>query len=192
MSKTRDRPIIFGSEMVHAVLNGRKTQTRRVVKPQPPSRIYSDGNTRWSPSGVWGGKDWFCPYGQPGDHLWVRETWGEFFLDGAGECVVYRADGEIDMSHMAFGRWRPSIHMPRWASRITLEVTGIRAERVQDITIRDILAEGIDSSPSWDSDDVIAAKWIELWDGINAKRGYSWDSNPWVWVIEFKAMEGGE
>lgn len=142
-----------------------------------------------------------CPYGQPGDRLWVRETfrlqnfscdYGHWSAD-----ICYRVDESISEHRALFVSenerigWRPSIHMPRWASRITLEVTGVRVERVNDISLADVLKEGIglikdeygfaDTRATLDS-------FQTLWDKINAKRGYSWDSNPWVWVGEFKQV----
>ena len=175
----KERPIIFSGEMVRAILDGRKTQTRRVIKPQP-LRDYAELRSR-------------CPHGVPGDRLWVRETHG--FL---AEQVLYRADVPSDFEEYkktAFWRvekWRPSIHMPRWASRITLEITGVRVELVQRIGLGDITAEGIqaDLGPAAHStinDSYV--RFIELWDSINAKRGYGWDTNPWVWVLEFKQKE---
>jgi hypothetical protein len=219
-----ERPIIFSAPMVRAILDGRKTQTRRVAKPQPP-----DPADIWARAGIDYG--WFtddvtpgvfrvagpvwavretgyptqirCPYGQPGDRLWVRETFCELSVPDpdTGEVeVAYRADdgwihNEPDSKEMLpGGRWRPSIHMPRWASRIDLEVTGVRVERVQDISGADVFAEGVDNGKSnpkmgkrWENMQRMAFQ--DLWDSINKKRGFGWDTNPWVWVVEFRRVE---
>lgn len=187
-----EHPILFSSEMVRAILEGRKTQTRRVIKPQPYWEV---------------GRDIMqypldCPYGQPGDRLWVRETWASHpqlnkvkpkHLNCAE--IYYRATCDND-SHYS---WRPSIHMPRWASRITLEVTGVRVERVRDITAEDAVKEGWQEDCGWDnftngqvfrSDTPVSViDFAYLWDSINAKRGHSWESNPWVFVVEFKVVQ---
>lgn len=189
----KKRPILFNGEMVRAILDGRKTQTRRVMKV-PPKMVDGVGIVYESDK---------CPYGQAGDRLWVRETWGtnpgnehvkpsDFVHNGAH--IYYKAD-DIKMNWQV-ERWRPSIHMPRWASRITLEVTNVRVERVQDISARDIRAEGIDLTISekntvhaYHVKSYLQSHFRRLWDSINAKRGYSWDSNPWVWVVEFKVID---
>ena len=196
----KERPIIFSGEMVRAILDGRKTQTRRVIKPQPEKQL----NYEWRPSRkrymAAGSEealglrlaDW-CPYGRPGGRLWVRETWLERpdpDPELGGIEIKYRATGGVDP--VEFGGWRPSIYMPRWASRITLEITGVRVELVQRIGLGDITAEGIqaDLGPAAHStinDSYV--RFIELWDSINAKRGYGWDTNPWVWVLEFRQKE---
>lgn len=183
--------------LVTAIFEGRKTQTRRVVKPQP---IFDSKPDAWD-----------CPYGQPGDLLWVRETWA-----AAGQHddraprdittrmvrdVWYQAQEADRRPNFMRGRWRPSIHMPRWASRLTLKVTGIRVERVQDITSADALAEGmtattlagrtcvLDGKPSgnfaWTAPDYAFGV---IWNDINEKRGYGWKTNPWVWVVEFERV----
>lgn len=167
-----ERPILFNGEMVRAILEGRKTQTRRVVKQldliqdtDPPA--FRDAYGDWHPTVS------RSPYGQPGDRLWVRETWSLHDTDNP----AYKAgasEGELE-----YYRWHPSIHMPRKFSRITLEVTGVRVERVQEITPEDAKAEGIEH--------LYAPRnaFANLWNSINAKRGYSWESNPWVWVVDF-------
>lgn len=186
----KERPILFSGEMVRAILDGRKTQTRRVVKPQP-------NLLRWCPiqSGRYDGWDdehgnpYPCPYGVPGDQLWVRETClihcKPRRLEPKGE-VVYKADFPDEAT--AEPGWNPSIFMPRWASRIQLEITNIRVERVQNISIPDAVAEGIRviTDPECPEPD---ERYRVLWDTINAKRGYSWETNPWVWVIEFKRID---
>lgn len=189
-------PILFSGDMVKAILDGHKSQTRRIVKGKwlPLVEEVLRVNGKW----VWSTVDYdlTTPYGQVGDRLWVRETWEmDCYGDNWNEpyqCdVLYRADGEKLMSHQ---RWKPSIHMPRWASRIDLEVTGIRVERLQAMTEEDAEAEGFcwSATGPWDNYDVISAQeqFGTLWDTLNAKRGYSWQSNPWVWVIEFKQVEG--
>lgn len=183
----KERPILFSGEMVRAILDGRKTQTRRVIKPQPPESV-SEGYTTY-----------FCPYGIPGDRLWVRETFAPRLdvdpiteLARARHYAMYKADGgdpHDPMHWHPYDKWIPSIFMPRWASRITLEITNVRVERVQDISVSECRAEGIPQasfSSQTDRDAQVHGEFMQLWDSINAKRGYSWESNPWVWVIEFK------
>ncbi len=188
-----ERPILFSSPMVRAILDGRKTQTRRVIKPQPEPvmEVLSDGPHVTYTINARNTSDYHCPYGGAGDRLWVRETWCPHWAgDDCGEGpqgVCYAATNrEPDPL-----RWRPSIHMPRWASRITLTVTGVRVERVQDITEADAEAEGCCVG-------VGAGNWRNtvhmfqgLWDSINAKRGYWWDENPWVWVVKFSVDNAG-
>lgn len=203
----RERPILFSGPMVRAILAGTKTQTRRVVKPQPthflggPGVTYSDGSEcPLTPCIEHPNKPFSveirCHYGQPGDRLWVRETWR-----GAGADLMYRADdgdGFDGPPHGSRGSdvpWRPSIHMPRAASRITLEITGVRVERLQDISEADAIAEG--APPSHRSIDQISREygfadfprsWFgQLWDTINGAG--AWDANPWVWVVEFKRVQ---
>ena len=154
-----ERPIIFGSEMVKAILEGRKTQTRRVVKPNPSIAPLAE-----------------CPYGEIEDRLWARET---YFVAGTGK-IFYRADGEKLTGSWA---WRPSIFMHRWASRIDLRITNIRFEQLQAISDSDARAEGVSCDLN------CRRPFMELWDSINAKRGYGWDKNPYVWVIEFERIE---
>jgi hypothetical protein len=192
----RERPILFSGPMVRAIMDGRKTMTRRVVKPQPEmvfdGESLSDGNAYggWEPKlPPW--SKW--PY-QLGDTLWVRETWKlwEDPQDGH-DWVLYRAGGkmsfpnvpDLPMPNDPFAdKWKPSIFMPHWASRITLEVTGVRVERLQEITEKDAISEGIISS---DYDKTYRYAFSVLWDSINGKK-YPWSDNPWVWVIEFRHM----
>lgn len=211
----KERPILSSAPMARAILDGRKTQTRRVIKPQPVEGVYKgDGIT---PTYSW--KDrintvrpiWpdvmaqFSPYGKAGDRLWVRETWQINHVNydrgpipkmapadiRLPDDILYRADGEfseqfeIDEGDSA---WRPSIFMPRWASRITLEITDVRVERVQEITHRDALAEGVAYDLSKDGGAPVP-QFQRLWDDINAKRGYGWDMNPWVWIVTFKLVQ---
>lgn len=204
-----ERPILFSGEMVRAILENRKTQTRRVIKPHRGYECHTvcSPGLAADPWAVWFhysetvrvGHIVECPYGQPGDRLWVRETWGyDWFDDGqsvAYKNIVYRADdGAQPRDQGDPAPWRPAIFMPRWASRITLEITKVRVERLQQISIRDIYAEGLtipclDDNPSTETLDAIAiGSWRNLWDQINAKRGFGWDKNPWCWVIEFRRL----
>ena len=208
-----ERPIIFSSEMVKAILEGRKTMTRRVIKPQPWlgaeyaqlnvfGRCIFYGNEEGILKVMAG---WVCPYGQVSDRLWVRETYVFEAPDGMPEeerdCTPrYKADG-LDISGWLDvasgeigGKWCPSIFMPRWASRILLEITGIRVERLKEITVSDIEAEGHQPFVYPDGRQELSSgeaySWFQhLWDSLNAKRGYGWGSNPFVWVISFKKLK---
>jgi hypothetical protein len=187
--------------MVRAILDGQKTQTRRVVKYIPdlgePENWCCDNIDDEFFIRLAGDYRRYCPYGIPGDRLWVRETWTPHEKPSGHVGILYRADGSFvgikntkeavdDWLKVWDGarehKWRPSIHMPRWASRITLEVKGVRAERLQDITEADSQDEGIIPS-------IVVQKYRSgfqtLWDSINKKRGYGWDTNPWVWAVEF-------
>jgi hypothetical protein len=195
--------------MVLAIMDERKTQTRRIIKPQPISgKSYSEDGTL---------RDWVeglprCPYGQPGDRLWVREAWRPAYDAELFCCVEYRVDGlrrkpdavtlTDDQGHRFADScpddpqlhmlWHPSIHMPRWASRLTLEVTAVRVERVQDISEADAQAEGVHPivRPGLHGTEerYYYDAYRQLWDTINAKRGYGWEVNPWVWVVEFRRV----
>jgi hypothetical protein len=192
----RERPILFSGPMVRALLAGTKTQTRRISKPvRHPDlgNVYAPGALvlEHEPQHV---IDRCCPYGRPGDRLWVRETFGHFernenFKPGCE--VFYRADGNC----LELEPWRPSIHMPRWASRILLEITGVRVERLQDINEADALAEGSftwageQDTPVRDLDEARLV-YCQLWEEINGPG--SWDANPWVWVVEFERAEEGK
>ena len=175
----KERPILFNGPMVRAILDGRKTQTRRVVKPQPETKPHNGVDDKWfseySDIKNLGFLKHTCPFGQPGDRLWVREAFTEYPQKG----LLYKADGCNKKLGVWWG-WRPSIHMPRRASRIKLEVTDVRVERLQNISEEDIYAEGIDTN---------SHDFMELWDSINAKRGHGWDANPFVWVVEFRRVE---
>lgn len=226
----KERPIIFSAPMVRAMLAGEKTQTRRVVKPQPPHGHFFHGvcicSTHRNDEGkaVWAADESSpflrnphrvrSPYGQPGDRLWVRET----FMDLQGTGVEYRPDPRGPLHRYAYQadtppgsrgdearkeyglKWKPSIHMPRHASRITLEITAVRVERLHDISESDCWAEGIEEV-MYDFDDAAQIDMANrlgcciddakplyalLWEKINGKG--SWDANPWVWVVEHKRI----
>jgi hypothetical protein len=212
----KERPILFSGPMVRAILEGRKTQTRRVVKPQPHQH-----DNFAKPGPWWPHKEYayrigtrpmvaLCPHGVPGDRLWVRETWawpGE-------EEVLYRASHQHIQDKMRSDPmypqfvWRPSIFMRRYHSRITLEVTGVRVERLLDISGNDAVSEGVEEAAGPDIPlfrDYVQeptergrpdfAEWFAdprdsfrtLWSSINGAE--SWAANPWVWVVEFKRVE---
>lgn len=268
MSKIKERPIIFNGAMVRAILDGKKTMTRRVVKPQIPDTYKwsgwvlcstdrrCEGKASWVNAG--GYKPIYCrPYCKIGDRLWVRETHAQVLevdipkgrsvgpIGTVGSPArpnwksryIYKADGDMPNVQWKYVGdsspvyWTPSIHMPRHASRILLEVTGVRVERLQDITDADSVSEGIPSEEEYlddnyphpesyadadysicprcggtllytrfvdggamfdqDCDLCYAAKkrFEHLWDSLYAKRGYDWDTNPWVWVIEFRRIK---
>ncbi|RYM55611.1 hypothetical protein [Serratia proteamaculans] len=219
----KECPVIFNGEMVRAILDGRKTQTRRIMKVQPESpgfglRFITESlNSRdagkyfWSQSDACGinkprSKPFACQFGQVGDRLWVRETFAAFdadwkhpgkphdLKDGPWPNVVYPAS----VAKIPDGTCRPSIHMPRWASRILLEITAVRVERLNDISEEDARAEGISdggclncgepepcgcANPQPDATDAFAYLWQSIY-GVE-----NWLTNPWVWVIEFKRVE---
>ena len=200
---SKEKPIIFSTLMVKAILEGRKTQTRRVMNPQP-----------WSGQSVVAHKQAKQKY-HVGDILWVRETWGyDSAINEIKYC--YKADGGYypGGEHYTGGHWHPSIHMPRKAARIFLEVTNVRVERLQDISIEDCIKEGVILKSQVDDmgfykdgyhagthyktwDEVLLGEkekapkhfFKGLWNTLNAKRGYSWENNPWVWVIELKRVK---
>lgn len=262
----KERPILYSTEMVQAILDGRKTQTRRVIKPQPLGWC---SDVLRGPvdvdNGTYGNEnDWIqsdkdrnkmCAltkdkYGKPGDLLYVRETWMPTGWSETGDdwCIHYKANGPAGQNilHLfddpdketdfwakisdelidagcpevdgmfedvtVYLNWRPSIFMPKNAARIWLKVKGVRVERVQDISTEDIKKEGVQipvangqrpliplnskhfphemiigKSPVT-ADDYWRAFWVELWDSINAKRGFGWEENPWVWVVEFEVL----
>ncbi len=243
----KERPILFSAPMVRAILDGRKTVTRRMVKGIELARGEARGvrvapNTfcyldfdgvpglSWRP---FGGSptvpyppekvEAACPYGGPGDRLWVRETWAPCEASMRRGSFQYRADGAVGHRWSTNGgeegwsrnghtlglapndalgvwvgppsRWRPSIHMPRWASRITLEVTGVRVERLQAITEADAVAEGVErAAGGWRNYDATfrresfpdpVVSYRSLWESINGPD--SWRAEPWVWVVSFRA-----
>jgi len=194
----KERPILFSGPMVRAILNGSKTQTRRIVKPQPEV-MYEYKYAKE------------CKFGKPGDRLWVRETFTELrpwhehditrthrrglLVNAAGvqkvNCVEYKADAtdseDLERCRKELGyKWKPSIHMPRWASRITLEITSILIERLQDISEEDAQHEGVDTCLGPVPCDTYTEAFEYLWGTINGAE--SWAANPWVWVIGFKRV----
>ncbi|WP_200970430.1 MULTISPECIES: hypothetical protein [Klebsiella pneumoniae complex] len=237
MTKITERGMIFNGEMVRAILDGRKTQTRRIMKPQPgpcprgghwwPSNVFKTmlhvEEEMQNSKGGWGGLVGdACPFGDVGDRIWVRETWATLGNED-GCCVdwegnlcrgdersaarIYRASceqrpGDYGLwsipddaywkphtkEHKFEGAWRPSIHMPRWASRILLEITNVRVERLKSISDGDAVREGC-STADMKSGDCVADVFARLWASIYGSD--SWKTNPWVWVIEFKRVEGG-
>lgn len=227
-ARIREKGLIFNSEMVRAILDGRKTQTRRPIKWKqtrcteigerddgsywPWSEDCENCCDYWHP----------CPFGAVGDRIWVRETFqgplvSEELLEEYRaypekfenpEYCEYSADGGprpeyCDLDDNLRHGWRPSIHMPRWASRITLEITGVRVERLNDISETDAEAEGIDMEALFDAQDcydciadhnmtgrpTVTGKFKYLWESIYGEE--SWQANPWVWVITFQCVEGG-
>ncbi|HAU5716199.1 hypothetical protein ABNU44_14050 [Serratia marcescens] len=212
----KERPVIFNGEMVRAILDGRKTQTRRVVSDRHLHLIdvaSQVGECYPLESGIdhANSQSYYrehCPFGQVGDRLWVRETFAGHYLDDDqiqdikdGRCKAkclceYRADYGDD-AECADG-WTPSIHMPRWASRITLEITAVRVERLNDISQEDAQVEGMELTgwvPSYSNPDNAGFdetftpydNFAMLWQSIYGEE--SWSANPWVWVIEFRRVE---
>lgn len=213
-----DRPILFNGAMVHAILAGRKTQTRRAIKPQPandsarhhPIAPYHNGSGGWNwvlaATGHGTGDPFPCPFGAPGDRLWVREAHAIFSAHGQhrgdgkrwgpwgglpttasqdGEQIAYYREG-FDRSDP--GRWRPSIHMPRWASRILLEIIAVRVERLQAINEADAMAEG--AEPILVPPDGGSCPYTEGFRDLWTSTGGDWAANPWVWVVGFRIAEG--
>lgn len=204
----KERPIRFSEPMVRAILDGSKTMTRRIIKPQPthfnpagtPRRVVPNGGPSESIC---------CPYGEPGDRLWVREAFsGPHCMDASDGCKAVPPSKWGDCSRIWYwadgnpteGDWtrpRPSIHMPRWASRILLEITAVRVERLQDISEDDAQAEGLEYSERFEGYCIGEAEhynshdprlsYASLWESINGPG--SWAANPWVWVIEFRRIE---
>ncbi len=202
----RERPILFSGPMVWAILDGRKTQTRRIVKHAHV--ITCDDRN--------GATDTPCPYGVPGDRLWVKETWAKSINN-----ILYAADGvasegpqgntdDWDWDRNVPNRWKPSIHMSRASSRLTLEIVSVRVERLQDISEEDAIAEGV---PDYRSHAPTVSRFDQSFQSLNRSTGgkvpacpavagfrmlwakinglESWNANPWVWVIEFKRVGGG-
>jgi hypothetical protein len=248
---TKERPLTCDAREVKAVLDGRQTQFRRVVKPpsvtatvdgKPAGKMLFDLSRAWAdpgfpdedgayregylhvpcahPSDGWEAKPHndrvervYCPFGSPGDHLWVRETFRAIEDPGAADSEVrrtYEDDGEtryivVDykadaptriMDKLGKPEWKPSIYMPRWASRITLEITGVKVERLRAISEADALAEGCDGCdwhrhPSFgictDDGELPSEEFARLWDSINGKV-HPWRDNPWTWVISFRRL----
>jgi len=174
--QVKEKQILFSTPMVRAILEGRKTQTRRVIKPQPqrffevneePLYLY---DVEWNLGSIY-------PKYQPGDILWVRETWG-VPISLAGD-IIYKADFVDRKAPLADGeKWRPSIFMPKEAARLWLEVKSARVERIDEASEADALAEGVDT----------INKFIILWNKFNGKKGFLWSSRCWVWVVEFQRV----
>lgn len=201
MSAIKERPILFSAPMVRAILEGRKTVTRREVKKQAALDCLAAG---FEPAflALAGNAD-LCPYGKAGDRLWVRETWAQPANLDPGP-TVYRAtypncikgQGWENLPPLSAIHWKPSIHMFRRDSRILLEITDVRVERLQEITGDQAEAEGVDaamcqlyleSSPSrFECKEVVIHGFAGLWESINAAG--AWEANPWVWVVEFKRV----
>lgn len=218
----KEYPILFSGARVRAILDNKKTQTRRVVKPPPDGFEWAHkkpGDVHWwedwnsereqwerhelpimahclcyaghiercvnplrdltSRPAPWESSPFDCPYGEPGDRLWVRETW----VNNFGQ-LLYRADCHLDSFEYGARGWKPGIHMPRVFSRITLENAAVRVERLQDISYEDIFKEGAPVEGQRPSE--ARQTFARLWDEINPK--HSWSSNPWVWVVEFKQV----
>lgn len=213
-----EHPILFSAPMIRALRDGTKTQTRRIVNPKTAPWLLSPHGEPWSDDYVLdpgNGLVEKSPYGQPGDRLWVRETWAPWsdHIEERGEeealadakrqvpwaCIVYRADA--NGGHVQVKRWRPSIFLPRWASRMSLAITSVRVERLQAISEEDAQAEGVSRIRIYEPEDNLGdeinghgyapplasyvGSYEVLWDEINGKRAL-WASNPWVWVVEFK------
>ncbi|EIY5075209.1 MULTISPECIES: morphogenetic protein [Klebsiella pneumoniae complex] len=214
MTKITECGMIFNAEMVRALLSGRKTQTRRIIKPQPEATLSGSLSGKWLSRPLNGlllpkieDIAIHCPFGVVGDRIWVRETFqGPLFdydlMDSyckdptpfeKPEFCVYKADGVpapefYDADDELHCCWRPSIHMPRWACRILLEITNVRVERLKSISDGDAIREGC-STADMMSGDCVADVFARLWVSIYGSD--SWNANPWVWVIEFKRVEGG-
>lgn len=196
-----DRPILFNGAMVRAILSGAKTCTRRAVKPQP---VISDawvGGGYWQPRADRVGTiperhclrdaPMICPHGLVGMRLWVRETWRQAFAKTSfSNGFVYKADAPRALGMDEYSdrhRWTPSIHMPREASRITLEITDVRVQRLQDMTTEDHIAEGLSTNlREHDAVMDLRDQWVALWESIYGAG--SWATNPWVWAITFKRV----
>jgi hypothetical protein len=200
----KERPILFSAPMVRAILDGMKTQTRRLMKPQ---MVYGDVcgifASWYLPTGPDSGTLWpngkekilsMCPYGQPGDRLWVRETWAQpttidpgptFYRADYPRCVPTQYENVPLVDAIT---WKPSIHMPRSQCRLVLEVTGVRVERLNHISESDARAEGVDHI----RDKVPTARdsFRYLWETLYGAE--SWTANPWVWVVEFKCVDGAK
>lgn len=235
----KDRPIIFDAESIRSILEGHKTQARRVIKPQPLGY-----DPLLNAGGVWEFCDdrdpnplhfYRCPYGVAGDRLWVRETWRVRNVSENGRVAIdYKATPEIIHTPWCYpsyeifkrleqqtwedaeskgihgwdagespARWRSPIYMPRWASRIVFVIVSIRVERLRNISEADAVSEGIETSHAFDgsikyvsySEPGISylesdprTAFLFRWDTINAKRGFCWENNPWVWVVEFSKV----
>jgi hypothetical protein len=211
------RPLIFGKNDIQAILAGQETQTRRVIEPQPPAQFYGSmqgvffrdcyelivdmGEGLAAASKTLTVKQHFmCPYGKPGDLLWIREGWRTEELANGLDGIRYQADEQFRPIENTFetanawceahqngkhgDKWRSPLHMPRWASRIALGLINIRAERLQELTDADALAEGVRLHGSTRYAGEAVDGFAKRWDDSNGER-HPWESNPWVWKIEF-------
>ena len=191
----KESPIIFSAPMVLANRAGTKTMTRRTAGLKKVNQSPDDWEFLGVPYGIWRfqnkiTKEYItlkCPYGGVGDLMWVRETFCEHTTGG----VIYKADEKPCEGVYSYHTWRPSIHMPRWASRTDLEITGIKCERVQGISFDDVIAEGLNPLEDCRGTQrpLTEARWLyqELWDSIYLKRGYGWEANPFVWAISYRS-----
>ena len=225
----KERPILFSGPMIRAILAGTKTQTRLIVKiPAWVDRIDDEPHCSLEARGnsfaltEWNGDDaktheFPCPYGQPGDRLWVREAWAPTNSEHPRVRISYQADmtsyglngGRAD--ELLFPepiydgskvgvpkRWKPSIHMPRWASRITLEIVSVRVERLQSISEADAKAEGVVTCGVCYGKKILPStatareRFTALWNSLNAARGHGWEQNEFVWVVEFRRINQKE
>ncbi|EIX9220556.1 hypothetical protein VBQ44_09360 [Klebsiella pneumoniae] len=206
MTKITERGMIFNAEMVRALLSGRKTQTRRIIKPQPEATLSGSLSGKWLSRPLNGlllpkTEDIaiHCPFGAVGDRIWVREAFRVHSRATDVATLVYKASERNSWTEQTRRvpvavcnkpatpeKWTPSLHMPRWASRILLEITGVRVERLRSMSQDDARAEGVIAA-SGPMEAGLAFR--ELWDSIYGEE--SWKANPWVWVIEFKRVEGG-
>ncbi|KEY42667.1 hypothetical protein [Pantoea agglomerans] len=196
----KERPILFNADMVRAVLDGRKMQTRRVMKVQSHAGVR---NSPFVKSGIEDGhgKELVCPFGEVGDRLWVRETFRVHSRATDVATLVYKASEQQSWTQQTHrvpiekcnkpavvDTWTPSIHMPRWASRITLEITGVRVELLRDLSEEDAKSEGVIPPaggvlPGWEHRINFRDLWMSIYGADN------WEANPWVWVVEFKRLE---
>ncbi len=197
----KERPILMTPENAQKCFDGVKTQTRRIIKPQPHEGMTIRGPEMYAPvkedkfgeiypgedvfgvyddSGEWGA---VCKFGQPGDRLWIREAWAPAVNHGG----VYLYKGTVEPGDFSAIKFWPSIHMPRWACRTVVEITDIRVERLQAISVEDIQAEGVECSDEPETKDIYIQRWRHLWESINGP--WSWALNPFVWAITFKRIK---
>lgn len=202
-TQTKERPILFSGPMVRAILEGRKTQTRRIIKGKGTWAVVDnpDSERTWPGAedecGDW--QDFQCPYGEIGDRLWIREAWAHIVV-GNQIDYLYRADHHKGLEKRdGDQKWKPSIHMPRVACRLMLEITGVRVERLNEISEQDAKSEGIEPVRNiWklygerqpgtaEATGQPRKSFMSLWESINGPA--SWAANPWVWVVKFKRIE---